>query len=59
MLGNYRGLEEIRPVVERGVSFVQFESIAAASTALERLTSEKTLNDVFKSDKVRITYANK
>ena len=59
VLGHFRGLEEIRPVVERGVAFVQFTSIPAASAALDRINEDHDLQAAFESDKIKVSYANK
>ena len=57
--GHYRGLEEIRPVVVKGVAFVQFTSIPAASAALDRIKEDRDLQDTFETDKIKVSYANK
>lgn len=58
VFGNLAGLEELRPVLERGVAFAQFESIAAASAALDNLIANRMLAKAI-DERVRVTYANR
>ena len=58
VFGNLAGLEELRPVLERGVAFAQFDSVAAASTALDKLLADRMLSKAI-DDRVRVTYANR
>ena len=58
VFGNLSGLEELRPVLERGVAFAQFESIAAASGALDKLLADRMLAKAI-DERVRVTYANR
>ena len=59
LMREMRGFEELRPVRERGVCFVQFDSIPSAAQVLDQLQNNKMLQNLYGSERASITYANK
>lgn len=45
LFGQYAGLTDVRPVVERGLAFVEFDSEAAAAPALHGLNNFRLAPD--------------